>query len=229
VSYGYVSTLQTATTPLTAGNKNYTITVTDAAGNSFTSGNKPVSVDNTAPAIQSIATANQGATAGKPEQSDTIAFGYNSAIDGISIIGSWDWDWQTSTPIEVKITAGSPGTSNDTVQILSADGSTTLAFGTLDLGATGFVSGGAGKVIVFGGPGATTASTLLASANWQTYTVTLGSLNGSLSTGSQGTHNTNTNGTWTPSSPSNPTYDQAGNTLDTTTKPNVTTGNHVQF
>lgn len=61
-SYNYRSAAQTATTPLSAGSKSYTVTGIDLATNS--SGAQPFSVvvDNTAPSVSTAAIAAQGAT-----------------------------------------------------------------------------------------------------------------------------------------------------------------------
>jgi Bacterial Ig-like domain (group 3) len=51
VAHGYASAATTANASLSAGSKTYTLTATDNAGNTFTTGNQTVVVDNTAPTV----------------------------------------------------------------------------------------------------------------------------------------------------------------------------------
>jgi hypothetical protein len=229
--YNYVSAQQTAKNTLTEGNKAYTITATDQATN-VTAVNKNVVGDNTRPKISSIATVNGGAPAidGRPGETDTITFGYDSSIDATSFVSTFPFLLSPAEPVEVKITQGGGAFTNDTIQILSANGATVLPFGTIDLGAAGaYVTGGAGTTLVFGGTGAANDSTIVVTAGGdKAYKVTLGSLNAGLSTGTPATTSGNTTATWAPGA-SNPAFDYAGNLLDLTTTPSVSNTAQKQF
>ena len=60
VSYNYRSAVQTASNPLAAGSKAFSITATDAATNAGTQGGFSVVVDNTAPSASDVQTVNTG-------------------------------------------------------------------------------------------------------------------------------------------------------------------------
>ena len=207
-TYAFVSALQTANNPLAAGNKSYPLTVTDNVGNQTTlgGGSAPtVTIDNTAPAISSVQAQNGGATSGVLEPADRITFGYSEAIDGSSVLSSWAWPW-TATNVQARFTDG--GASNDTLRIYTADGSTLLPFGTVDLGATGYVTTGAGTTATFGTVATPTTMTRVTGGT-RGFQITLGALSSGSVSSTQVSGNTLT---WTPGA-GNPAFDAAGNTL----------------
>lgn len=204
VTYGYVSATQTAaaTGP---GSVGFSVTATDTASGTHTL-NGTVIVDNTAPTGATIATGNGGSNDGLAEPGDTITFGYSEAIDGISLVSSWNWPWTTaSNDVRVTLTNANP----DTVTITTANGGA-LPLGTIALDNNGFVTGTAGATAVFGGIGATTPSTV--SLSGSTVTVTLGSRNGGAGTVAD-VNASSVVVTWTPTVGASAAYDRAGNRL----------------
>jgi hypothetical protein len=188
VSYGYRSASRVASNPLAAGSKTYSITSTDAAGNSRTQSTFSVTVDNTAPAASDVQAANGGSIVGRPEQNDTITYTFAEPIDPESILTGWTG---SATNVVVRVNNASP----DTVTIFNAANTTQLPPGTIDLGRNDYV--GANRT--FGATG--TASSMVRSGS--TITITLGTQSGAGTTaGANGTM------TWTPSTA---TYDRAGN------------------
>jgi hypothetical protein len=198
VTYNYRSASQTAKSNLNEGSQSYSITSTDAAGDSGTQSGYTVTVDNTAPSASDIQAANtSGGTAGKAEQGDSITFTYSeSTMDPYSILSSWSG---TSTNVYVRINDG--GSSNDTLQVFDSGNSLQLPLGTVDLGRKDYVSAS----VTFGG---STPSTMVQSG--AAITVTLGSRNGSAS--NVGTAASTGTMSWTPSSSAT---DDAGNVCST--------------
>jgi hypothetical protein len=188
VTYGYRSAQLTATNPLAAGTKTFTVTAADVAGNGATT-SWSVTVDNTAPAASNLQTVNNGATAGKAETGDVLTLTFTEPIDPQSLLAGWDGGAHS-----VTIRLQDQG-SADRIQI--RDGATNLPFGTITLGNTGYVTANRDF----------TASTMVLSGN--TITVTLGTPSGAVGTVvATGTM------TW---GASNTIYDIAGNTASTTT------------
>jgi hypothetical protein len=187
-SYNYRSASLTATNPLAAGAKSYSITSTDAAGNSRTQTAFPVTVDNTAPTASDVQTANGAATVAKPELGDTITYTFSEPIDAQSILAGWTG---ASTSVVVRINNATP----DTLTVFNSANTTQLPLGTVSLGSANYVSANR----TFGASG--TASTMVRSGS--TITVTLGTASGATLT-----ETTNGTMTWTPSASS---YDRAGN------------------
>jgi hypothetical protein len=162
-TYAYKSASLTANSGLAAGSVSYTITATDAAGNATSATSFTATVDNTAPAASGIATANGGATTGKPDLGDTMTLTFSEQIDPATVLAGWSG---SSTPIVVRITnvAG----QHDKVTFWNAANTTQLPLGSVDLGQAGYVS--TGGAITFGATG--TASTMVQAAG--VLTITLG-------------------------------------------------------
>lgn len=163
ITYAYKSGSLTAGAGLAAGSVGYTVVAADAAGNSTTATSFTATVDNTAPAASGIATANGGATTGKPELGDTVTLTFSEQIDPATVLAGWSG---SSTPIVVRITnvAG----QHDKVTFWNAANTTQLPLGSVDLGQAGYVS--SGGAITFGATG--TASTMVQAAG--VLTITLG-------------------------------------------------------
>jgi len=196
VSYGYRSAAQTAGTGLAAGTYTYSLTTTDAAGNSKTQSGYSVVVDNTVPAGTDVQTVNGGTTNGLAEAGDKISFSFSKAIDPNSILSGWSG---ASTNVVVRLNNGS-GSSNDTVTIFNATNATQLPLGSVNLGRTDYT----GANLTFGATG--TASSMAMSGN--TITITLGTPSAAATTAAAtGTM------TWTPSASAT---DPAGNATATT-------------
>ncbi len=134
VSYTYRSAVQTASNPLAAGGKTYTLTLTDVAGNSQTQSGFSVTVDNTAPTAVDVQTVN-GGVAGTPDNGDTIVLTYSEQLDPQSILAGW-----TGAPLTVTVRVINGGGGNDTVQIWNAANSTRLNLGSVNLGRTDYVT-----------------------------------------------------------------------------------------
>ena len=197
VSYNRRSASLTATAVLPAGTYNYTISMTDAAGNSRTQSGFSVVVDNTVPSATDIQTANGGAIAGRADQGDTITFTYSEPIDPNSILAGWTG---ASTGVVVRLNqVTSPG---DTVTIYNAANTTQLPLGTIALGRTDYTSNNR----TFGASG--TASTMVLTGN--SIIFTLGTQSGAATTAA-GTGTM----TWTPSASA---QDRAGNACSTTAR-----------
>jgi hypothetical protein len=163
-TYAYKSASLTANAGLAGGSVTYTITAVDAAGNATSATSFTATVDNTAPAASGIATANGGATAGKPELGDTVTLTFSEQIDPATVLAGWSG---SSTPIVARITNGG-ASQHDKVTFWNAANTSQLPLGSVDLGQAGYVSTGA--TITFGATG--TASTMVQAAG--VLTITLG-------------------------------------------------------
>jgi hypothetical protein len=190
VTYGYRSASITASNPVVAGAKSFTVTATDVAGNSgnFTGS---VTMDNTVPTATNIQTANKaGGIAGRAEIGDTITYTFSESIEPISILAGWTGA-STSVTLRLNNVAGS-----DTVTVFNSGNTVQLPFGTVTLGRTDYT--GANRTF--------TGSTMVMSGS--TITITLGTASGGTTTaGGPGTM------AWTPST--TPT-DLAGNACTAT-------------
>jgi hypothetical protein len=195
ISYNRRSAALTAAADLAAGSYSYSLTVTDAAGNSKTQSGYSVVVDNTAPAGTDAQTVN-GATNGLAEAGDKISFSFSKAIDPNSILSGWSG---AATNVVVRLNNGS-GSSNDTLAIYNATNAAQLPLGSVNLGRTDYTAAG----ITFGATG--TASTMTMSGN--VVTVTFGTQSAAAtSAAATGTM------IWTPSASAT---DPAGNATSTT-------------
>lgn len=172
VSYGYRSASQTASSSLSNGAKSFTVTATDAASLTDTSTGS-VTADKDSPSASSIATTNRtGGTAGRAEQSDTVAIGFSEAVEPDAIVDGWDG---TVANVQVAVVDGG-GSANDTLRVYDQsafDVARFLPVGTIDLGRSDFVT--SGSYAVFGlATGRGTSSTMTLSG--RTLTIVLGSL-----------------------------------------------------
>ncbi|HWO69772.1 MAG TPA: hypothetical protein VNP94_03335 [Actinomycetota bacterium] len=128
VAYGYRSASLSADPVLPEGTYAYSLTLTDAAGNSATQTGFSVLVDDTPPAGVDVQTANGGATPGRAEAGDTVTLTFSERIDPGSVLGGWDG---TATAVQVRIVNAG---SSDTLQVRAAGGSPVLPLGTVALG-----------------------------------------------------------------------------------------------
>ncbi len=134
VSYSYRSASLTASNPLVAGVKSFTVTATDVSGNTggFTGS---VTVDNTVPTATNIQTTNMVAgILGRAEIGDTITFTFSEAMDPNSILALWTG---ASTPVTLHLNqvAGS-----DTVTIFNSGNIAQLPLGSVALGGTNYTN-----------------------------------------------------------------------------------------
>lgn len=195
VTYGYRSASLTATTPLTAGSKTYSITSTDNNANQRVQSGFTATVDNTAPTATDIQTANGGATVGRIELGDRIVYTFSEVIDPQSILANWTG---TSTNVVVRFTNNA---SADTFAIWNGTNTTQLALGSVNTNRN-FVGG----ATTAGASG--TASTMVLDTTNKTITITLGTVSGTLRTVA-----TSGASTWTPSAGA---FDRAGVVMSTT-------------
>jgi hypothetical protein len=125
IVYNYRSALLTATNPLAAGAKVYSLTMTDIRANSATQGGFVVTVDNTRPTGLDIQTEGIGFADGHAETADTITFTFSETMDPYTIMAGWDG---SATSVTVRI---SNNIFADTLSI--RNGNRTLPFGTISL------------------------------------------------------------------------------------------------
>ena len=177
VSYNYRSGVLTATNPLAAGSKDYSITSTDVLSYAGTQ-TFSTTVDNTAPTAVDIQTTNKaGGTAGRAEIGDTIVYTLSEQIDPQSILAGWTG---TSTNVVVYLEDGGCTLilcSADWIQIYNG-GSQLTTLGVIDLNDAGYTGGGilgSQPPTIFGATG--TPSTMVQSG--ATITITLGTRSGS--------------------------------------------------
>ena len=126
VTYGYRSASITATRRSALDSKTYTVTATDASGNTGTLSGS-VTVDNTVPTASDIETANHGQQTRQAQATDTITYTFNELIDPNSIFGGWDG---TSMLVTLRLNDGGGG--NDTITIFNSANTTQLPFGTVN-------------------------------------------------------------------------------------------------
>lgn len=184
LSYNYRSAQLTATNPLSAGAKSFTLTPTDADGNTGTASGYSVTVDNTPPTATNIQTTNKpGGSSGVAEINDTIVFTFSEQIDPQSILAGWTG---ASTNVIVRLHDGGCLLSllikicaDDDFEIYNSGGSPLSTLGpVVALNDIDYLGGGIiGTVAdaVFGATG--TPSTMVQSG--ATITITLGTRSGS--------------------------------------------------
>jgi hypothetical protein len=135
VSYNYRTASQTASNPLSATSKAFTITAADVGGNNGTTSGFSVTVDNTVPTGTDIQTTNvSGGTAGLAETGDTITFTFSEAMEPNSVLAGWTG---AATPVTLRLVQNGGG---DRVQIRDAADSAALPLGTVLLNQTGYTS-----------------------------------------------------------------------------------------
>ena len=135
ISYNYRTASQTASNPLSATSKAFTITATDVGGNSGTTSGFSATVDNTVPTGTNIQTTNvSGGTTGRAETGDAITFTFSEAMEPNSILAGWTG---AATPVTLRLVQNGGG---DRVQIRNAADSAALPFGTAFLNQTGYTT-----------------------------------------------------------------------------------------
>jgi hypothetical protein len=212
-SYNYRSAERTVDAAL-EGEKPYSATATDVAGNARTVAGT-ATVDNVIPTAANIQTTNASAgTAGRPEQGDSVIFTFSEPIDPQSVLAGWNG---TATNVTVRMAdnglLGLP-LGNDELVVYDATNATQLPLGSVNLGRNdyvtsllGFLLGG---TITFGAPPGT-ASTMVMSGN--TISIKLGTYAEGTLAGRSTAAGTGTM-VWTPVATP---YDRAGNLLSTAT------------
>ena len=128
VAYGYRGGPLSADPVLPEGTYAYSLTLTDAAGNSATQTGFSVLVDDTPPAGVDVQTANGGATPGRAEAGDTVTLTFSERIDPASVLAGWDG---SATAVQVRIVNAG---ANDTLQVRAAGGTPVLPLGSVALG-----------------------------------------------------------------------------------------------
>jgi hypothetical protein len=164
VSYSYRSASMTATNPITAGPKSFTVTATDVSGNTggFTGS---VTVDNTVPTATDVQTTNKAAgIVGRAEIGDSITYTFSEAIDPNSILSGWTGSASLVTLHLNNIAGG------DTVTVFNAANTLQLNLGNADLARPGYT----GADVTFSN------STMTMSGN--TITIVLGTASGATNT-----------------------------------------------
>jgi hypothetical protein len=199
-TYDYRSAQLTAKTPLTAGSKSYTVSLTETGGTKTTTSYN-VTVDDTAPHASNIQTANaSGSVVGRADQGDTITLTYSEPIDPDSLFSGWD-----GSAVNVGVALIDGGNSDDTLQVWDVPHVTQIPFGTIDLGRKDYLT--QHSFDVFGVGTGFTPSTMV--MNGSTITITLGTPSFTPDTASG-------SGTMT-LTPSATATDLAGNSLGTST------------
>ena len=155
-TYGYRSGLLTANAVLTAGAKTYTITGTDLAGNSATSGAFSVTVENTAPTVTAVAIQKaSGGTAGVVRKNGTYYVYANAADTG-------------GSGLESVTTNVNSLTSGQSAVVMSAGswtvGATTYGFRSSLQTVDGSVAQGTTTFTVTAGDGASNTTTSAATS-----------------------------------------------------------------
>jgi hypothetical protein len=195
VSYNYRSAQLWTSWTFTQPSYLFSVTATDAAGNSRVSTDYPVTSDNVAPSGTDVQTANGTGTLGKPDAGDVLTLMFSETIDPWSVMSGWTGG---TTNVVVRINDG--GSADDTLTVYDSTNTTQMALGSVDLASKSFVTSN----VTFGASG--TPSTIVQNAG--DISVTLGTPSASAS---QVT--TNSRITWTPSSSAT---DRAGNAMSTT-------------
>jgi hypothetical protein len=149
-----------------------------------------VTIDSSAPSVSNISATNGGAIQSRAEVGDVFTLTTNEALDTFRILANWTG---AATTVRAQLVNNAGG---DRLVILDSSGTTTLPFGTINLGRTDYCT----ATVTFAG------STMAQSAG--TITVTLG---GTV-TGTPTTAGTTGTMVWTPSATAT---DRAGNAMPT--------------
>ena len=174
-AYGWRSALLTASSPLAAGSKAFSVTGTDAFAHAGTQPGFTVTIDNTAPAAADIQTTNVGGgTAGKAESADTVVFTFSEPVEPGTILAGWNGS-STSVTLRLNQQNGTPG---DRLQVWDAANTTQLPFGLIRLfndyvsadrvfsGSTMVMSGSTVTVTLGSPSGATLTATGSGNISW---------------------------------------------------------------
>jgi hypothetical protein len=195
VTYNRRSASLTAGGALAAGSFAFSLTMTDAAGNSATQSGFSVTVDNTPPTGTDVQTTNGGTANGLAEAGDKVTFTFSKAIDPNSVLAGWSG---SATSVVVRLTNG--GAGNDTLTVFNSANATQLPLGSINLSRNDYTS----SSITFGATG--TASSMAMSGS--SVTITLGTQSAAATTAAA-----TATMTWTPSASAT---DSAGNAVSTT-------------
>jgi hypothetical protein len=191
VAYNYRSASLTASNPLAAGAKSFSITATDTNAHAGTTSGFTTTVDNTAPAGSGVQTANSsGGTVGRAETGDTITYTFTEPIDPITIVAGWDGTGAQTVTVRLIQNGG-----GDRVQVWNAANGAQLSLGLIRLGGTGYTAAS----MTFTGSSLTMSGTAI--------TIVLG-----VPSGAVGTQAMSTTMRWTPS---NAARDRAYNQCST--------------
>ena len=193
LSYSHRSASLTANAVVAAGTYNYTVTSTDAAGNSGTQ-TFTVTVDNTVPTGTDVQAANGTGTAGRPDQNDTVTFTFSEPIDPNSVLAGWSG---SATNAVVRINNNTP--VNDQLQVFNAANTAQLPLGSVNLGRTDYVNANR----TYGATGTASSMSMIGNS----ITVVLGTASGAGSTAAATGAMV-----WTPSATAT---DRAGNAAST--------------
>ena len=170
------------TTTYTDGQYDLQVVTTDKSGNTFTSAAVMVEVQNAAPTATAVQLLDNGGTAGKTEQGDRIIVTFSQTLRVSTMCSTWSGDFTDQSLAalgDVTVTLTDGGVANDTLTVTSA--SCTYHFGTINLGSTGYATGGN---VTFSGSTTADKSTIAWNATTHTLTITLGH---SAGTGTVGT------------------------------------------
>jgi hypothetical protein len=148
---------------------------TDKAGNATTSAVLPVEVQNAAPTVTSVQLVDAGGTVGRVQPGDRIVVTYSQTLGVATLCSTWSGNLtaqslSVANDVNVSLTDG--GAGNDSVTVTSA--TCTFHLGTMNLGATGYVTGGSRTFSGSGASPATAASSVAWDPSTRTLTVTLG-------------------------------------------------------
>jgi hypothetical protein len=168
VSYNYRTAIQTMP-PMAAQTIIGSVDASDNAGNSGSSPGNFV-IDHTGGTATTVQTANGGATAGRPENLDSITYTFSEPVEPMSILAAWT-NPSSSQTVTVTITDG--GAGNDILTV----GGTNL--GSVNLGSAGYVgatrtynastmtaSGNDVKIVLGGSSGAGTTAGANSTTSW---------------------------------------------------------------
>jgi hypothetical protein len=170
--------------------------VTSTAGNvSQASATTTYTIDTVAPTSQATSTTNAG-TANRMGTGDTLVFTTSETLLPSSVLAGWTG---STTSVVVRVTNQGGAGNNDSLAIYDTTNTTQLRLGTVDLGATGYVT----ATLTFGGTIAQSGSTIV---------LTLGNPS---APGQVGTATGNPDLVWTPLTGMT---DAAGNALATTAR-----------
>lgn len=165
VSYTYRSASITASNPLAAGSKTFTVTATDVAGNTSAAFNSSVTVDNTVPTAVDVQAANKaGGIVSRIEAGDTITYTFSEAMDPNSILALW-----TGASSNVTVHLNNGGAGSDTITVFDTGNTVQLSLGSVNLALPNYA--GANRTI---------PSTMVMAGS--TITITLGTPSGGTTT-----------------------------------------------
>ena len=170
------------TTTFANGQYDLRVITSDKSGNTFTSVPLMVEVQNGAPTATAVQLLDNGGVAGRAEQGDQIIVTFSQSLRVSTLCSVWSGDFSDqllATPGDVTVTLADGGVANDTLAIAST--ACAFHFGAINLGATGYATGGN---VTFSGATAADASSIAWNAATHTLTATLGARGGAGTPGS---------------------------------------------